>query len=320
MKTYLITGGAGFIGTNLTKELLDQGNRVIVLDNFNSYYDNSIKKNNIKPFLNNPNYILYKGDIRNLFDIKEVLDNYTVDVIVHLAALVGVRPSLNNPYEYNHTNIDGTIVLLDEAKIHNINNIIIASSSSVYGNNPIPFNEDMETNNMISPYAKTKRECEKIAHEYHDKYDMNIMCLRFFSVYGPHQRPDEAIHKFVDLMYNYEDIPLFGDGNSTRDYTYVGDIVDGIIKSSEYIFNNNHVYHVLNLGTGNQTSLNDLILLLSDELKINPAITRLPKQLGDVDHTCADITKAYKIIGYKPKYTINEGIKEFIKSYKNEHR
>lgn len=320
MKTYLITGGAGFIGTNLTKELLDQGNRVIVLDNFNSYYDNSIKENNIKPFLNNPNYILYKGDIRNIFDIKEVLDNYTIDVIVHLASLVGVRPSLNNPYEYNHTNIDGTIVLLDEAKIHNINNIIIASSSSVYGNNPIPFNEDMETNNMISPYAKTKRECEKIAHEYHDKYDMNIMCLRFFSVYGPHQRPDEVIHKFVDLIYHNEEIPLYGDGTSTRDYTYVGDIVDGIIKSSNYLLNNKDVYEVLNIGSGNSISLNNLVELLSNELNINPTIKNCSIQPGDVSHTKADITKAYKLIGYKPKYTIKDGIHKYIKSYKEEHR
>ena len=320
MKTYLITGGAGFIGTNLTKELLASGNKVIVLDNFNTYYDNNIKYNNIISYTNNPNYLLYKGDIKDRTDIKEVLDNNHVDIIIHLAALVGVRSSIDNELEYYRNNVNGTITLIEEARNHNINNIVLASSSSVYGNNPIPFKEDMDLNSIISPYAKTKRACELIAKDYHELYDMNIICLRFFSVYGPHQWPDEAIHKFVDLMYNYEDIPLYGDGNSTRDYTYVGDIVDGIIKSSEYIFNNNHVYQVLNLGTGNQTSLNDLILLLSDELKINPAITRLPKQLGDVDNTCADITKAYKIIGYKPKYTINEGIKEFIKSYKNEHR
>lgn len=320
MKTYLITGGAGFIGTNLTKELLDQGNRVIVLDNFNSYYDNSIKKNNIKPFLNNPNYILYKGDIRNIFDIKEVLDNNNVDVIIHLAALVGVRSSLNNSYEYNHTNVDGTITILDEAKIHNIKNVIIASSSSVYGNNSIPFTEEMETNNIISPYAKTKRECEKIAHEYHDKYNINIMCLRFFSVYGPHQRPDEAIHKFVDLMYQDKTIPLYGDGTSTRDYTYVGDIVDGIIKSSNYLLSNKDVYEVLNIGSGNSISLNNLVELLINELNINPTIKKCSVQPGDVDHTKADITKAYKLIGYKPKYTIKEGIHKYIKSYKEEHR
>ena len=320
MKTYLITGGAGFIGTNLTKELLELGNKVIVLDNFNDYYDSSIKENNIKEFLDNPNYKIYKGDIRNIFDIKEVLDNNNVDVIIHLAALVGVRSSLSNSYEYNHTNVDGTIIILDEAKIHDIKNVIIASSSSVYGNNQIPFTEDMETNNIISPYAKTKRECEKIAHEYHDKYNINIICLRFFSVYGPHQRPDEAIHKFVDLMYQDKTIPLYGDGTSTRDYTYVGDIVDGIIKSSDYLFNNDDVYDVLNLGSSSSISLNKLIDILSDELKIKPHIANYPIQPGDVNHTKADITKAYKLIGYKPKYKIEDGIRNFIKAYKDEHR
>ena len=232
MKTYLVTGGAGFIGSTLAERLINEGNKVVVIDNFCDYYDPFLKERNIKNVILNSNYKLYKADIRDREAIKKVMDENEIDVIVHLAAMAGVRPSIENPILYQEVNGMGTQNVLEEAHLHNIKSLVMASSSSVYGNTKeTPFKEDMIVDFAISPYAATKKANEVMAHVYHHLYDMNIIMLRFFTVYGPKQRPDLAINKFTRLMLEGKEIPMFGDGTTSRDYTYIDDIVDGIIKS-----------------------------------------------------------------------------------------
>ena len=318
MKTYFITGGAGFIGSTLTKKVLDLGNKVVVIDNFNNYYDPKLKENNVKEFIDNPNYKLYKGDITNRNDIKKIMDENDIDVIVHLAAMAGVRPSIENPILYQEVNGLGTQNILEEAKLHNINKLVMASSSSVYGNCDVtPFKEDMIVDFAISPYAATKKANEVMAHVYHKLNDMNIIMLRFFTVYGPKQRPDLAINKFTRLMLNNEEIPMYGDGSTSRDYTYVDDIVDGIIKSCDYVMNNDNVYEIINLGSNNPISLKEMINTIGKVLNIEPKINELPMQPGDVNKTYACIDKATSLLGYKPSTTFEEGITKFIDWYKN---
>ena len=316
MKTYLITGGAGFIGSTLTKRLLDEGNNVIAIDNFNNYYNPELKEKNIKDFKDN--YKLYRIDIRNKEDIKKVMDENNIDVIVHLAAMAGVRPSIEDPILYQEVNGLGTQNILEEAKNHHIKNLVMASSSSVYGNcKEVPFNEKMIVDYAISPYAATKKANEVMAHVYHKLNNMNIIMLRFFTVYGPKQRPDLAINKFTRLMLNNEEIPMYGDGSTSRDYTYVDDIVDGIIKSCNYVMNNDNVYEIINLGSNNPISLKEMINTIGKVLDITPNIKELPMQPGDVDKTYADITKAKELLGYQPSISFEDGIKEFINWYKN---
>lgn len=317
MKTFLITGGAGFIGSTLTEKLLNEGNNVIVIDNFCDYYNPKLKENNISNFINNENYKLYRGDIRNRSDIKKVLDENNIDVIIHLAAMAGVRPSIENPLLYQEVNGVGTQNILEEAKLHNINNLVMASSSSVYGNcKEVPFREDMIVDYAISPYAATKKANEVMAHVYHKLNKMNIIMLRFFTVYGPKQRPDLAINKFTRLMLNSEEIPMYGDGSTSRDYTFVEDIVDGIYKSCDYVLNNENVYEIINLGSNNPISLKEMINTIGKVLNIEPKIKQLPMQPGDVDRTYADISKAKRILGYEPKTTFEEGIKCFVDWYR----
>ena len=318
MRTYFITGGAGFIGSTLTKRLLMEGEKVIVIDNFCDYYDPSIKEDNIKDYLDNPNYKLYRDDIRNRNVIKEIFDNNKIDVIVHLAAMAGVRPSIENPLLYQEVNGMGTQIILEEAKLHGIKSLVMASSSSVYGNTKeVPFKEDMIVDFAISPYAATKKANEVMAHVYHKLNDMNIIMLRFFTVYGPRQRPDLAINKFTKLMLEGKSIPMFGDGSTSRDYTYVDDIVDGIVRSCSYVIKNKDVYEIINLGSNNPISLIEMINCIADTLKATPKIEKLGMQPGDVDRTYACIDKAKKLLGYSPKTTFEEGIKKFIEWYKN---
>ena len=317
MKTYFITGGAGFIGSTLTKRLLTEGEKVIVIDNFCDYYDPSIKEDNIKAYLDNPNYKLYRDDIRNRNIIKEIFDDNKIDVIVHLAAMAGVRPSIENPLLYQEVNGMGTQIILEEAKLHDIKSLVMASSSSVYGNTKeVPFKEDMIVDFAISPYAATKKANEVMAHVYHKLNDMNIIMLRFFTVYGPRQRPDLAINKFTKLMLEGKSIPMFGDGSTSRDYTYVDDIVDGIIRSCSYVINNKDVYEIINLGSNNPISLIEMINCIADTFKVTPKIEKLGMQPGDVDRTYACIDKAKKLLGYSPKTTFKEGIEKFIEWYK----
>lgn len=317
MKTYFITGGAGFIGSTLTERLLKEGNKVVTIDNFCDFYDKKIKEENIKLFLENPNYKLYRGDIRNREDVKKVFDENEIDVVMHLAAMAGVRPSIEDPILYQNVNGIGTQNILEEAKLHNVKNLVMASSSSVYGNcKEVPFREDMIVDFAISPYAATKKANEVMAHVYHKLNNMNIIMLRFFTVYGPKQRPDLAINKFTRLMLNNEEIPMFGDGTTSRDYTYVDDIVDGICKSCNYVMTHDNVYEIINLGSNNPISLKDMISIIGKTLGIKPKIKKLGMQPGDVDRTYADITKAKKLLGYKPSITFEEGIKKFIEWYK----
>lgn len=318
MKTYLVTGGAGFIGSSLTEKLLNEGNRVIAIDNFCDYYSPLLKEKNIKDFLDNPNYKLYRTDIRNSEDIKKIFSDNKIDVIVHLAAMAGVRPSIENPLLYQEVNGMGTQNILESAKLNNIKSLVMASSSSVYGNcKEIPFRENMIVDFAISPYAATKKSNEVMAHVYHKLNNMNIIMLRFFTVYGPKQRPDLAINKFTRLMLEGKSIPMYGDGTTSRDYTYIDDIVDGIIKSCDYVENNDNVYEIINLGSNNPISLKEMINTIGEVLNIKPNIEVLPMQPGDVDRTYADITKANKLLGYNPSITFKEGIEKFVEWYKN---
>ncbi len=313
---YLITGGAGFIGSTLTERLLKEGNVVVTIDNFCDYYDPKIKEDNIKKFIDNPNYKLYRGDIRNRENVKKVFDENNIDVIVHLAAMAGVRPSIENPLLYQEVNGIGTQNILEEAKLHNVKSLVMASSSSVYGNcREAPFKEDMIVDYAISPYAATKKANEVMAHVYHKLNCMNIIMLRFFTVYGPKQRPDLAINKFTRLMLDGKEIPMYGDGSTSRDYTYVDDIVDGICKSCDYVMNNNDVYEIINLGSNNPISLKEMIEIIGKELNIEPNIEELPMQPGDVDRTYACIDKARKLLGYNPQTKFDDGIKKFIDWY-----
>lgn len=317
MKIYLITGGAGFIGSSLADNLLKENNRVIVIDNFCDFYDPMIKEDNIKEALNNPNYKLYRGDIRDKDILDRIFDENNIDVVVHLAAMAGVRPSIENPILYQEVNCMGTQNLLETMKKHNVKNLVMASSSSVYGNTKeVPFREDMIVDFAISPYAATKKANEVMTHVYHKLENMNVIMLRFFTVFGPRQRPDLAINKFTRLMLNNEEIPMFGDGSTSRDYTYIDDIVDGIKSSCNYVMNNDNVYEIINLGNSNPITLKEMIDIIGEVLGIVPKIKELPMQPGDVNKTYADVSKAKKLLGYTPKTSFKEGIINFVNWYK----
>ena len=317
IKTYLITGGAGFIGSTLTERLLNENNKVLCIDNFCDYYNPKLKEKNVEEFVKNKNYSLYRIDIRNRDDVKNVFDENKIDVIVHLAAMAGVRPSIENPLLYQEVNGIGTQNILEEAKLHNVKSLVMASSSSVYGNcKEVPFKEDMIVDYAISPYAATKKANEVMAHVYHKLNDMNIIMLRFFTVYGPKQRPDLAINKFTRLMLEGKRIPMYGDGTTSRDYTYVDDIVDGICKSCDYVINNDNVYEIINLGSNNPVSLKEMINTIAEVLNKEPKIKEMPMQQGDVNITYADISKAKEMLNYDPKTPFKEGIEKFVKWYK----
>jgi len=317
MSDFLITGGAGFIGSSLSEELIKQGNKVIAIDNFCDFYNPKIKEYNIKKLLGNKNFKLYRKDIRDRQALKEIFDENNIDIVMHLAAMAGVRPSIENPILYQEVNCMGTQNILETMKEHNVKNLVMASSSSVYGNcKEIPFREDMVVDFAISPYAATKKANEVMTHVYHKLFDMNVIMLRFFTVYGPKQRPDLAINKFTRLMLNNEEIPMFGDGTTSRDYTYIDDIVDGIIKSCNYVLENKNVYEILNIGNSSPTSLKEMINTIAKVLEVEPKIKQLPMQPGDVDRTYADISKAKELIGYNPKTSFKEGIEKFVKWYK----
>ncbi|PGB00911.1 GDP-mannose 4,6-dehydratase [Bacillus toyonensis] len=319
MTTVLVTGGSGFIGSNLCDFLLDEKYNVINIDNFNNFYDPQIKRKNIEHNLNNPNYSLVEGDIRDLGLLKKVFNDNNIDVIIHLAAMAGVRPSIEDPLLYEDVNVKGTINLLEMCRMYKIDKFLCASSSSVYGNNKkAPFSETDVVDYSISPYAATKKSCEVFGHVYHSLYNIDMIMLRFFTVYGPRQRPDLAIHKFTNLISESKEIPFYGDGLSERDYTYIDDIIDGIVKSLYYVINNSNVYEIINLGESHTISLSKMVNKIEDELGIQAKLNKLPMQPGDVQRTYADITKAKSLIGYNPQIDFNDGIKKFIKWYKEE--
>lgn len=313
MKTYLITGGAGFIGSSLADFLLKNNCKVIVVDNFCDFYDPNIKRNNVKHNLKKENYKLYENDILDFNALEEIFKSNNIDVVVHLAAMAGVRPSIENPILYQNVNCGGTQNILELIKKYNVKNLVMASSSSVYGNNKkVPFEEVDTVDFAISPYAATKKANEVMTHVYHKLYNINVMMLRFFTVYGPRQRPDLAINKFTRLMLNNQKITMFGDGTSSRDYTYIDDIVNGINLSIEYILNHDNVYEIINLGNSNPISLKKMVSTIGKVLNKKPKIEQMPMQQGDVDITYANINKAKEMLGYNPNTSFEEGIHKFI--------
>ncbi|MDX6443698.1 MAG: UDP-glucuronate 4-epimerase [Blastocatellia bacterium] len=315
MKNILITGGAGFIGSHLVDRLLAEGGwRITVVDDFNDFYDPAIKRENVRARLSNPDYHLVEADIRNQAALEQAFAGTAFDCIVHLAARAGVRPSLKEPRLYVETNINGTLNLLELARAHGVKQFVFGSSSSVYGMNAkIPFSETDPIFNPISPYAATKAAGELICHSYAHLYDIRIVCLRFFTVYGARQRPDLAIHKFAKLISAGKPIPVFGDGATRRDYTYIDDIIAGVRAAMDYDQSN---YEVFNLGESRTVELRELISLLEQALGRKAEIDRQPLQPGDVPQTFADISKARALLGYDPQTQIEKGILNFVEWWK----
>ena len=341
MKTYLVTGGAGFIGSHLVEKLLKNGNKVINIDNFNEFYNYNIKVKNVldstgkiqknddgeikvnelqdlKKLVDSENYILEIVDITNMEILEEIFQRNEIDTVIHLAAMAGVRPSIEKPLLYEKVNIRGTMNILELINKYNIKKFICASSSSVYGNNEkVPFSEKDNVDRAISPYAATKKSCEIIGHSYHHLYDIDTIMLRFFTVYGPRQRPDLAIHKFTKAIIEEKEIPFYGDGTTQRDYTYIDDIIDGVLKSIIYLEKNKNIYEIINLGESETISLRKMVKTLENEIGKKAVLKKLSMQPGDVNRTFADISKAKELIGYDPKTNFEEGIKKFVNWYRN---
>jgi UDP-glucuronate 4-epimerase len=316
MKKILVTGGAGFIGSHLIDRLLLEGYEIVNVDNFNDFYNPKIKENNIVGHLNYGanKYTLIREDITNKDFLYKSLKNHSFDAIIHLAARAGVRPSIENPNQYYLDNVIGTQNILEYAKDNKISKLILASSSSVYGNNKkVPFSEKDPVDNPISPYAATKRTNELQAYTYHHLFGLKIILLRFFTVYGPRQRPDLAIHKFSNLIMQGKPIPLYGDGSSARDYTYIDDIVQGILSSLNYLQKKAIVYEIINIGNNKPVTLIDLVKVIENTLNKKANLLKLPLQKGDVVISFADISKAKKLIAYKVNTNFILGMKNFFK-------
>ncbi len=310
----LVTGGVGFIGSHVCERLLDAGHTVCALDDLNDFYDPSIKQNTLRELQSRAqSFAFVHADITNRIELNEVLSSIPFDQIIHLAARAGVRPSLEQPALYQRVNVEGTVNLLEAAKECGIKKITIASSSSVYGiNSKVPFSEADPIFSTISPYAASKLACEALGHVYHHIHGMDICMLRFFTVYGPRQRPDLAIHKFATLMHENQPITVFGDGSTSRDYTYIEDTVEGIIECTEREFG----YEIINLGESQTIELNQLIGLMESAMEIKAEINRQPVQPGDVPITYANIEKAQRLLGYNPKTQIEEGIPRFVEWFR----
>jgi UDP-glucuronate 4-epimerase len=315
MKTILITGGAGFIGSHLCERLLEEGHSVICLDNFDSYYDPNLKIRNVEEISRKyPGpFTVVTGDIRNRDHLKELFKRNRIDAVFHLAARAGVRPSIADPLLYEDVNLRGTTTLLEVYKEFGMKDFIFASSSSVYGENQrVPFSETDLDIQPISPYGATKRAGELLCYSYHHLYGINIACLRIFTAYGPRQRPEMAIHKFTSLMDQGKEIPMYGDGSSKRDYTYIDDLIDGMMA----VLQRHKGFEIYNLGESRTTSLKELIRMIEGCLGKKAKIKAMEPQPGDVSITYADITKAKQLLNYQPKIEMEEGIKRFVEWYK----
>jgi len=305
----LVTGCAGFIGSHLCERLLADGADVVGLDNLDDFYDCTVKRANMAKSLSSDRFRFVEGDIRDASCIDEVLGSGEIDIVVHLAAKAGVRPSIEDPAGYQDVNITGTVVLLEGVKRYGVKKFVFASSSSVYGNNKkVPFSESDNVDFPISPYAATKKAGELICHTYSHLYDIDMTCLRFFTVYGPRQRPDLAIHKFCKLIEAGEMIPVFGDGSMRRDFTYIDDILDGVTAAMQRCDG----YEIYNLGESRPVRLDELISRIEDALGKKAIIERLPNQPGDVNQTYADVSKAKKELGYDPATEIEVGLGRFV--------
>ena len=309
----LVTGAAGFIGSHLCEALLARGDRVVGLDNFNDFYDPAIKRANLAGPRSRPGFLLVEGDIRDAAAVGRVFAEHAPTSVVHLAAMAGVRPSLKDPALYHDVNCTGTAVLLQAAHAAGIGRFVFGSSSSVYGGNPkVPFHEDDDVSRPVSPYAATKRANELTCHTFHHLYGMDIACLRFFTVYGPRQRPEMAIHKFVRMTEAGEALPLFGDGRSERDYTYIDDILDGLLKAHD----RSRGFRVYNLGESRTISLRELVAEIGRALGKEPRVDWLPPQPGDVPRTYADIGRARAELGYDPRVGLEEGLRRFVEWFR----
>ena len=308
----LLTGGAGFIGSHLAEQLLAAGDEVTIIDDFNDFYDPEIKRKNIAAIA--PQIAIYRIDLRDADAVKRVFHAAKFDTIVHLAARAGVRPSIAQPQLYCDTNVTGTLHLLEAARMTAVPRFIFASSSSVYGiSKTVPFSEELHLTQTISPYAATKIAGEFLCSTYSHLYRMRVIALRFFTVYGPRQRPDLAIHQFTRRIQSGKPIDQFGDGTTRRDYTYVDDIIQGVTAALRY---EGPLFDVFNLGENQTIELRELIAAIEDELGRKAQINRLPEQPGDVPVTCADISKAKRLLGYQPVTPFRVGLPKFIEWFR----
>ena len=318
MTRVLVTGAAGFIGSHVAEALVARGDEVVGLDNFDAFYPREVKQANVAALCRSPRFRLVEADIRDRDAVAGVMGAGTV--VVHLAALAGVRPSLEEPARYAAVNIEGTAVLLESARRAGAGRIVFGSSSSVYGDTaPVPFAEDWPALLPISPYAATKRAGELLCATFAQLYGMRIMALRFFTVYGPRQRPDLAIHKFTRLIVRGRPVPFFGDGSSERDYTYIGDIVRGVLAAVDWTAGSGAGFEIVNLGESRTTSLDALVALIAGAVGREAKLERLPPQPGDVQRTCADVRKAGRLLGYRPSTTIEDGIPRFVRWFEETH-
>lgn len=308
----LVTGAAGFIGSHLCEKLLANNFNVVAIDNFDPFYDPEIKKRNLQEFRDHPHFEFYDATITDMPALEKIFSHHQFSHIVHLAAKAGVRPSIEQPIAYKTANIDGTLNLLEMARLHKIDRFIFASSSSVYGNNKkTPFSETDPVDNPISPYAATKKAGELICYTYHHLYKINVAALRFFTVYGPRQRPEMAIHKFTRQIDSGEPVQLYGYGRPRRDFTYIDDIMQGVMSAIKNV----QGYEIFNLGESQTISTSELIAVIEKNLGTKAIRNDVEMQPGDVDITFADITKAQKILDYKPSTSIESGVAKFVEWY-----
>ncbi len=309
----LVTGGAGFIGSHVVDQLLALGHTVTAVDNFNDYYNPAFKRENILSARKNPKYCLIEADLVCLSDLQKIFSDSKPDLVIHLAARAGVRPSVKNPFLYQQVNVEGTLNILECIREYGVKKMTFGSTSSVYGlNSKVPFSENDPILNTVSPYAATKLAGEALCCSYSHLYGIDMAVLRFFSVYGPRGRPDMAIYQFTEKILKDQPITMFGDGSSKRDYTYIDDIVQGVVATIDQEFG----FEIFNLGESETTSLGVLIHLIEEKLNRSAKIECLPAQPGDVPLTYADIRKSQHILGYHPQTKIEEGISKFIQWYR----
>ena len=315
----LVTGAAGFLGSHLSERLIREGHRVVGLDSFDHFYDRAIKERNLTTLRAASTFSIVEGDIRDRAALDAIPSDVTL--VVHLAAKAGVRPSIEDPQLYSSVNVDGTWRLLDWTRQRGIQHFVFASSSSVYGNSDVvPFREDLVVDRPISPYAATKLAGELACHTYHHLYDLSVMALRFFTIYGPRQRPDLAIHKFARLLRDGQSIPMFGDGSTERDYTYVDDILQGIVASIDLLQRSDPLFEIVNLGESRTVSLSEMIQVLGDEMGIEPVIDPQEMQPGDVERTYADVSKARELLAYEPSVEFRDGVRVFLEWFDDPER
>jgi len=312
-RTVIVTGAAGFIGSHLSEALVARGERVVGIDSFDPYYDPAIKRRNVAGLLESDLFALIEGDVRDADALEQAFGGSGVRGIIHLAARAGVRPSIEEPVEYVSANVTGTAMLLEAAVEHGVERFVFGSSSSVYGAaNEVPFSEDQRIDRPISPYAATKVAGEALCYTYHHLYGLPMVVLRFFTVYGPRQRPDLAISKFVRLLQAGEPIPQYGDGSSSRDYTYIADIVRGVVAA----YDSDLDFEIINLGSSAPIRLDEMIAAVGEAVGSEPVVNVLDNQPGDVPRTYASVEKAGELLGWEPEWTLAEGLREFVRWYR----